>query len=115
MHPRYGVEKEYLAEVDGRPGRPALAQLVSGVRLEDGVARASSARAVAASGGRTAVRIVMTEGRKREVRRMLRALDLKVRRLVRIRVGPVRLERLPPGEVRELEPDEVRALWEATS
>jgi pseudouridine synthase len=114
-HPRYGVEKEYLAELDGRPGQRALAKLVSGVRLEDGVARARSARAVASSGGRTAVRIVMTEGRKREVRRMLRALDMQVRRLVRVRVGPVRLDRLPPGEVRELERDEVRALWEATS
>jgi 23S rRNA pseudouridine2605 synthase len=115
MHPRYGVEKEYLAEVDGRPAQRALAKLVAGVRLDDGVARARSARAVAATGGRTAVRIVMTEGRKREVRRMLGSLDLPVRRLVRVRVGPVRLERLPPGEVRELEPEEVRALWRATS
>jgi 23S rRNA pseudouridine2605 synthase len=115
MHPRYGVEKEYLAEVDGRPGERALAKLVRGVRLEDGVARARSARAVAVSRGRVAVRIVMTEGRKREVRRMLAALDLPVRRLVRIRVGPVRLDRLRPGEVRELESDEVRRLWEATS
>ncbi len=115
MHPRYGVEKEYLAEVDGQPGERAVAKLVRGVRLEDGVARARSARAVAASGGRTAVRIVMTEGRKREVRRMLDALGLSVRRLVRVRVGPVRLDRLRPGEVRELESDEVRRLWEATS
>jgi 23S rRNA pseudouridine2605 synthase len=115
MHPRYGVEKEYLAEVDGRPGHRALAKLVGGVRLDDGVARARSARAVAATGGRTAVRIVMTEGRKREVRRMLGALELPVRRLVRVRVGPIRLERLPLGEVRELEPEEVRALWEATT
>jgi 23S rRNA pseudouridine2605 synthase len=115
MHPRYGVEKEYLAEVDGRPGERALAKLVRGVRLEDGVARARSARAVAVSGGRVAVRIVMTEGRKREVRRMLAALDLPVWRLVRVRVGPVRLGRLRPGEVRELESDEVRRLWEATS
>ena len=115
MHPRYGVEKEYLAEVDGRPGQRALAKLVGGVRLDDGVARARSARAVAATSGRTAVRIVMTEGRKREVRRMLVALGLPVRRLVRVRVGPVRLHRLRPGELRELEPDEVRRLWEATS
>jgi 23S rRNA pseudouridine2605 synthase len=115
MHPRYGVEKEYLAEVDGQLGERVLARLVRGVRLDDGVARARSARTVAASGGRIAVRIVMTEGRKREVRRMFAALDLSVRRLVRIRVGPVRLDRLGPGEVRELEPDEVRRLWEATS
>lgn len=115
MHPRYGVEKEYLAELDGGPGEGALKRLVRGVRLDDGVARARSARAVAASGGRTAVRIVMTEGRKREVRRMLAALDLTVRRLVRVRVGPVRVDRLRPGQVRELEPEEVRGLWEATT
>jgi 23S rRNA pseudouridine2605 synthase len=115
MHPRYGVEKEYLAEVDGRVGERALARLVRGIPLEDGVARARSARAVAATGGRTAVRLVMTEGRKREVRRMLAALGLTVRRLVRVRVGPVRLERLAPGEVRELRLEEVRSLWEAAT
>jgi pseudouridine synthase len=114
MHPRYGVEKEYLAEVDGRVGERALARLVRGIPLDDGVARARSARAIAATGGRTAVRLVMTEGRKREVRRMLAALGLTVRRLVRVRVGPIRLERLAPGEVRELRLEEVRNLWAAT-
>jgi 23S rRNA pseudouridine2605 synthase len=115
MHPRYGVEKEYLAEVDGAVGDRTLARLVRGIPLEDGPARARSARAVAATGGRTAVRVVMTEGRKREVRRMLAAVGLSVRRLVRVRVGPVRLDRLGPGEVRELRPEEVRALWEAAT
>jgi 23S rRNA pseudouridine2605 synthase len=55
--------------------------------------------------------LVMVEGRKREVRRMLEAVGLPVHRLVRVRVGPVRLGRLRPGQVRELEPDEVRELW----
>lgn len=110
MHPRYGVEREYLAEVEGSPSRGALARLVRGVELEDGVARARSARPVARAEGRAAVRIVMTEGRKREVRRMLAAVGLPVRRLVRVRVGPVRLGRLGPGQVRELEVDEVREL-----
>lgn len=115
MHPRYGVEREYLAEVGGVPGRRALARLERGVELEDGPARARSARGVAGAGDRSAVRIVMAEGRKREVRRMLAAVGLPVRRLVRMRVGPVRLGRLPPGAVRELEPTEVRALHEVTS
>jgi 23S rRNA pseudouridine2605 synthase len=114
MHPRHGVEREYLAEVTGTPGRRALARLERGVTLEDGSARAGSARAVAGSGNRSAVRIVMTEGRKREVRRMLAAVGLPVRRLVRVRVGPIRLGRLAPGEVRELEPSEVRSLLEGT-
>ena len=111
MHPRYGVEKEYLAEVEGSPGRRHAARLVRGVALEDGWARARSARPVAGPGGRGAMRVVMAEGRKREVRRMLEAVGLPVRRLVRVRIGPVRLGRLRPGEVRELEPDEVRELW----
>jgi 23S rRNA pseudouridine2605 synthase len=56
----------------------------------------------------------MVEGRKREVRRMLDAVELPVRRLVRVRVGPIRLGRLRPGDVRELEPEETRALFRAT-
>jgi 23S rRNA pseudouridine2605 synthase len=110
MHPRYGVEKEYLAEVEGTPGRRHLTRLLRGVSLDDGVARARSARTVAGHRGRSAIRLVMTEGRKREVRRMLEAIDLPVRRLVRVRVGPVRLGRLAAGEVRELDSEEVREL-----
>jgi pseudouridine synthase len=110
LHPRYGVEREYLAEVEGRPTDRAVAALRRGVELEDGSARAASARRVEGAGGRGAVRIVMTEGRKREVRRLLAAVGLPVRRLVRVRVGPIRLGRLRPGEVRELDPAEVREL-----
>ncbi|MFM7719429.1 MAG: pseudouridine synthase [Actinomycetota bacterium] len=112
-HPRHGVEKEYLAEVDGVPGDRELARLRRGVDLEDGPARAVSARAVASSGSRGAVRLVLTEGRKREVRRMLDAVGLPVVRLVRLRVGPVRLGGLAPGALRELEPDEVSDLFRA--
>jgi 23S rRNA pseudouridine2605 synthase len=110
LHPRYGVEREYLAEVEGRPTERALTALRRGVELEDGPARATSVRRVEGSGERGAVRVVMTEGRKREVRRLLAAVGLPVRRLVRVRVGPIRLGRLRPGEVRELEPAEVREL-----
>ena len=110
MHPRYGVEREYLAEVEGRPTDGDLAELRRGVELEDGPARAASARRVGGAGERGAVRIVMTEGRKREVRRLLEAVGLPVRRLIRVRVGPIRLGRLRPGQVRELDPGEVRDL-----
>jgi 23S rRNA pseudouridine2605 synthase len=68
---------------------------------------------VAASGGRGAVRIVMAEGRKREVRRLLAAVGLPVTRLIRLRVGPVALGGLAPGALRELDPAEVRGLSEA--
>lgn len=113
MHPRYGVEKEYLAEVKGAPSARQLSRLRRGVELDDGVARARSARAVARAGKLGAVRLVVTEGRKREVRRMLAAVGLPVRRLIRVRVGPIRLGRLRPGEVRELTPEELLALYRA--
>ncbi len=120
-HPRHGVEKEYLAEVDGTPSEQRLGRLRRGVELEDGIAKAIAARAVG-RGGRTgasgeersAVRVVLAEGRKREVRRMLDAVGLPVRRLVRTRVGPIRLGGLKPGELRDLEPDEVHALYRVT-
>jgi 23S rRNA pseudouridine2605 synthase len=109
-HPRFGVEKEYLAEVEGVPTPKHIGQLRRGVELEDGDAVAKSARVAGRSGDRGAVRLVMTEGRKREVRRLLAAVGLPVTRLVRVRVGPIRLGGLPPGERRELTHDEVVAL-----
>ena len=112
-HPRHGVEKEYLAEVEGSPSARRLGRLRRGVPLEDGVARALEARPAGGASGRSAVRLVIAEGRKRGVRRMLDAVGLPVRRLVRLRVGPVRLGRLRPGELRELTPQEVRSLYRA--
>lgn len=111
QHPRHGVEKEYLAEVDGEVSPRAVRRLLDGVELEDGVARAARARIVDRRAGRSAVSVAMREGRKREVRRMLREVGHHVRRLVRTRVGSVRLGTLPPGEVRPLAPEEVRGLY----
>jgi 23S rRNA pseudouridine2605 synthase len=112
-HPRYAIEKEYLAEVGRPPSQRQLARLRRGVELDHGTARAVDARSAGGAGGRGGVRLVMIEGRKREVRRMLDAVELPVRRLVRVRVGPIRLGKLGPGEIRELEPEDVRALYRA--
>jgi 23S rRNA pseudouridine2605 synthase len=112
-HPRYAIEKEYLAEVGRPPSGRQLARLRRGVELDDGPARAVDARSAGGAGGRGGIRLVMIEGRKREVRRMLDAVELPVRRLVRVRVGPIRLGKLGPGEIRELEPEDVRALYRA--
>jgi len=112
-HPRYEIPKEYLAEIDRPPSNRQLARLRRGVELEDGVARAVEARSAGGGRGRGGVRLVMVEGRKREVRRMLDAVGLPVRRLVRVRVGPIRLGRLRAGELRELEPEDERALYRA--
>jgi 23S rRNA pseudouridine2605 synthase len=115
MHPSFEVEKEYLAEVEGSPTPKHLARLRTGVELDDGPARVKSARIVGAAGGRGAVRVVMTEGRKREVRRLLAAVDLPVTRLIRLRVATVKLGQLAPGSTRELTHEEVRSLVRASA
>jgi 23S rRNA pseudouridine2605 synthase len=114
-HPRHGIEKEYLVEVRGRPLARHLGILRAGVELEDGPARPRSVRIVDARPDRGQLAIVMTEGRKREVRRMFGAVGLPVTRLLRVRIGPLRLGGLAPGEIRELEADEVLALGRAAA
>lgn len=109
-HPRYGVEKEYLVEVQGTPTPKHLGALRRGVELDDGPARAASVRIVDARRERGQLALVMTEGRKREVRRLLAAVDLPVARLVRVRIGPISLGRLKAGAVRDLTADEVLLL-----
>jgi len=114
LHPRYAVEKEYLAEVDGAPTDRLVSRIRRGVELEDGLAKPTAVRVVAASGPRGALRLTMTEGRKREVRRLLAEVGLPVTRLVRLRIGPVKLGNLPPGQLRELTPEEIRSLAQVT-
>lgn len=109
-HPRYGVEKEYLVEVQGRPTSKHVTRIRAGMDLDDGPARAASARIVDARPGRGQLAVVMTEGRKREVRRLLAAVGLPVTRLVRVRIGPIRLGNLSSGDLRELDAEEVLAL-----
>jgi 23S rRNA pseudouridine2605 synthase len=110
-HPRYGVEKEYVAQVEGEPSRGALRRLREGVELEDG----TTAPARVASVAPGLVRIVIHEGRKRQVRRMCEAIGHPVVRLVRTRIGPIADRGLGPGEWRELTVEEVRALERAAA
>jgi 23S rRNA pseudouridine2605 synthase len=105
-HPSFGVAKEYLAEVEGTPGRAVLRTLREGVDLEDG--RTAPARVSLVSPG--VLRLVISEGRNRQVRRMCEAVGHPVRRLVRTRIGPVADRRLPPGSWRPLTTGEVRSL-----
>jgi 23S rRNA pseudouridine2605 synthase len=105
-HPRYGVEKTYVAEVDGDPGNDALNRLRNGVELDDGVTAPARARHVAQ--GR--VELVLHEGRKRQVRRMLEAVGHPVLKLHRSRYASLEIEDLAPGEWRELSADEVEEL-----
>jgi 23S rRNA pseudouridine2605 synthase len=113
-HPSHGVEKEYLAEVEcGSAGVPngALRRLRDGVMLEDGV----TAPADVGQPELGVLRIIIHEGRNRQVRRMCEAVGHPVLRLVRTRIGPLRDSRLRPGQWRELTTQEVRALSEAVS
>jgi 23S rRNA pseudouridine2605 synthase len=110
-HPSFGVEKEYLAEVDGEPSPGAVTRLRKGVDLDDGPTAPAKVSVVAPN----ALRIAIHEGRNRQVRRMCEAVGHPVIRLVRIRIGPIAERSLKPGEWRELTPAEVRSLETAAA
>ena len=110
-HPSFGVDKEYLTEVEGRPARGALRRLREGVELDDGLTAPAKVSVV----GDGLLRITIHEGRNRQVRRMCDAVGHPVRRLVRVRIGPIADRRLAPGQWRPLAQDEVRALERATA
>jgi 23S rRNA pseudouridine2605 synthase len=110
-HPSFGVDKEYLAEVEGRPSRGALRALREGVSLEDGPTAPAAATLVAEN----VIRLTIHEGRNRQIRRMCEAVGHPVVRLVRTRIGPLRDQKLRPGEWRPLTTDEVRELERAAS
>jgi 23S rRNA pseudouridine2605 synthase len=111
MHPSHGVQKTYLAEVDGVLSRETLRRLLSGVELEDGSAQADAVKIVQASGQRSLVEVVLHEGRNRIVRRLLAEVGHPVRRLVRTALGSVALGSQRPGTIRELSVEEVSSLY----
>ena len=100
-HPSTEVERTYVATVRGRADA-AVPVARAGVRLEDGMVRPRAVEARHLSRGRWEFEVTITEGRKREVRRLCTALGLKVERLVRTRFGPVTLGSLPSGQTRPL-------------
>ena len=110
-HPSFGVEKEYLAEVEGNPSRRAVRRLREGLELEDG----TTAPAKASLTPPNVLTIVIHEGRNRQVRRMCDAIGHPVRRLVRMRIGPITDRTLKPGEWRPLTLQEVQDLQAAVS
>jgi 23S rRNA pseudouridine2605 synthase len=114
-HPRFGVEKTYLAEVEGRPSPAAIRCLREGIDLDDGRTAPARVRRIESSGATSALEITIHEGRNRQVRRMCDAIGHPVRRLVRTRIGPVRDRRLGPGEWRQLTAREIHGLFTAAS
>lgn len=110
-HPSFGVEKEYLVHVHGRPDNAALRRLRDGVELDDGRTAPARVSRVAPD----AIRLTIHEGRNRQVRRMTEAVGHPVIRLVRTRIGPLRGDGLRPGQWRPLNVAEVRGLERAVS
>ena len=109
-HPRYGIRKTYRVKVKGTPTAEALAQLGRGVRLEDGTTGPADVRIHRSQEGKTWLEIALSEGRKREVRRMCERVGYPVEKLSRVRLGPLTLGKLPPGHHRLLTDREVREL-----
>jgi 23S rRNA pseudouridine2605 synthase len=108
-HPSRHVEKEYEVILDRTFDADKTARLLKGVYLEEGRAKAASVQIE----GATKLRIVLTQGINRQIRRMFAALGYKVKRLTRTRMGPLRLGRLPRGAWRELTEREVESLRKA--
>jgi len=109
-HPRFGVTKTYLVEVAGEVAPAVLTGLVEGVWLSEGRAKVERARVIHNSRVRSTMEIVLREGRNRQIRRMLAKLGKAVKRLQRVKMGPLTLGRLKPGEFRECSAAEVEAI-----
>jgi 23S rRNA pseudouridine2605 synthase len=105
-HPRYGVEKTYVVDVEGVPGDATLRRLEQGVQLDDGPTAPARVRRLTPS----TLELAIHEGRNRQVKRMLESVGHPVRRLHRSAYAGLTLDGLAPGSWRELVPDELRRL-----
>jgi 23S rRNA pseudouridine2605 synthase len=111
-HPSYGLEKRYLVEIEGEFNKQLSDQLLQGVRLEDGLARAEKViHARAVSRNHHWVEITIHEGRYHIIRRLIESLGLKVLRLIRLDFGPISLGDMKPGRHRVLNSQEMTNLF----
>lgn len=109
-HPRYEHEKEYRVLVQGAPDEESLRRLREGVGLEGGRTRPARVWVESRAGDATWLRMVLREGRKRQIRRMLEVVGYPVERLIRVRMGPLHLGDLKPGDYRSLTQRELMAI-----
>ena len=109
-NPEYKVPKTYLVKASEHLSDDDLDRLRNGIELRDGPTLPARVERVREAGGKTVFEITITEGRNRQVRRMVEALDAKVLKLVRISIGPIRIGELQIGKTRQLTAEEVRAL-----
>ena len=112
IHPSFGVDKTYIATVKELTNK-ALAELTSGVSLDDGPAQATKARIIDRTKNSVMVELVIHEGRNRIVRRMFDAVGSPVTALVRTKIGPVALGQQRPGILRVISGPQLRALYTA--
>ncbi|MFL5241811.1 MAG: pseudouridine synthase [Gemmataceae bacterium] len=110
MHPRFGIEKTYHVQVAGFPKREELEKLTQGVYLSEGRVRARRVKRLKPQGESLWLEIVLSEGKNREIRRMLAKLGHKVMRLRRVAIGPVQIGALAEGKSRRLSDYEVNLL-----
>lgn len=113
LHPKHHVPKQYLADVEGTPSESQLHRLRSGIELEDGRTQPAEVMLVAQGGGEARLRVTITEGRNRQVRRMFDAIGHPVRRLKRVAMGPIHLGELSLGQVRRLSESRIQSLRQA--
>ncbi|WP_145261503.1 pseudouridine synthase [Planctomycetes bacterium Pan216] len=109
-HPRFNVSKSYTITVAGRVGKDVIDQLLQGVWLAEGKVRAREIHRLGSKGDSTRLRLVLNEGRNREIRRMFARFGHKVMTLERSAIGPIRIRRLPLGHARSATEEEVSML-----
>jgi 23S rRNA pseudouridine2605 synthase len=109
-HPRYRIIRKYLARVEGRVTPEMLRKFTTGIWSEGEKLQACGARLLSANNSASEVELELTEGKNREVRRMLASQELTVVRLQRIQIGPIKLGQLPQGKWRALTEPEIKSL-----
>jgi len=113
-HPRYGVRKVYEAVIEGKVERGVIRKILAGVESEGEVLKALAAKVLSWTDTHTLVQVELAEGKNREVRRLFAGCGLEVVRLVRTRIGPIRIGELRPGKWRALTDNEIKSLLPPT-
>lgn len=110
-HPRFGIEKTYHVLASGSVSSAHIARLTRGLELDDGTARATRARIIDSSNNQALIELTLTDGRKREIRRMFGELDIDVVRLVRTSIAGISDRTLKPGQYRAVTFEEIRDIY----
>ena len=109
LHPSHETEKTYFASVAGHPNRQAIQRLREGIEIEDGITASAQVNQIGRREGESQFKVIIHEGRKRQIRRMFHAIGHEVIYLQRVRIGSLSLGRLPIGEYRPLTPTEIES------